>query len=51
MITMIDGQRVTSADGMRGLIDAKQPGDEITVTYVRSGGENTVHVTLTKRPS
>jgi putative serine protease PepD len=51
LITKVDGHRVTSADRLRELIDAKQPGDEITITYVRSGDEKTVHVTLTKRPS
>ena len=51
VITEVDGHRVTSADRLRELIDAKQPGDEITITYVRGGTEKTVHVTLAKRPS
>ncbi len=51
VITEVDGHRVTSADRLRELIDAKQPGDEITITYVRGGSEKTVHVTLAKRPS
>jgi S1-C subfamily serine protease len=51
VITKVDGHRVASADRLRELIDAKQPGDEIAITYVRDGSEKTVHVTLAKRPS
>jgi S1-C subfamily serine protease len=51
VVTEVDGKPVTSADDLRHAIDAKQPGDQITVTYVRNGAEKTVQVTLAKRPS
>jgi putative serine protease PepD len=51
VITGIDGQKVTNFESLSGAIDAKQPGDKITVTYQRGGETKTVSVTLAARPS
>jgi S1-C subfamily serine protease len=51
VITALDGREIETADELRRLIDAKQPGDELEVTYVRGGETHTVTVTLAERPS
>ncbi len=51
VITKIDGNRIRSADELRAAIESKQPGDEISVTYVRSGKSHTVQLKLASRPS
>ncbi len=35
VITALDGDPVSTAEELRARIDAKQPGDELEVTYVR----------------
>jgi hypothetical protein len=49
VITSIDGTNVTTADALRSAIQAKNSGDQITVTYTRSGQSATAKVTLTSR--
>jgi S1-C subfamily serine protease len=49
VITKVDGTTVTSAEQLRGLIAAKQPGDSVEVTVVRDGKTQTVKVTLGSR--
>jgi membrane-associated protease RseP (regulator of RpoE activity) len=49
VITAIDGKDVTSPDAVRSAVQAKQSGDQISVTYTRNGQSNTVNVTLTSR--
>ena len=49
VITAIDGNDVTSPVAVRSAVQAKQSGDEISVTYTRNGSSNTVKVTLTSR--
>jgi S1-C subfamily serine protease len=51
VIIRVDGKQVTSSDELRSLIDAKHPGDQITLTVVRAGSQRTVQVTLATRPS
>jgi S1-C subfamily serine protease len=51
VITKVDGQSVASAADLQQLIDAKKPGDRVTLTVVRSGKTRTVDVTLGTRPS
>ena len=51
VITALDGDAVSTADELRARIDARHPGDEISVTYVRDGSTHTVTVTLAERPS
>jgi putative serine protease PepD len=51
IVTRIAGTKITSPDALRHAIDAKQPGDKVTVTYLRGGKTRTATVTLGKRPS
>jgi putative serine protease PepD len=51
VITSVDGKDVTSTQQLQAAIDAKQPGDRVTIGYVRSGSEHTATVTLGTRPS
>jgi putative serine protease PepD len=50
VVTEIDGQKITSTEALQRAIDAKQPGDTITVTYWRNGDSHTVDVKLASRP-
>ena len=51
VVTKLDDESVGSADELRRLIDAKNPGDEIELTIERNGSTKTVTVTLGTRPS
>jgi putative serine protease PepD len=51
VVTAIDGKTVRSANTLRNRIDAKQPGDSITLTVKRGAKTLTVKVTLGTRPS
>ncbi len=51
VVIRIDGQKVSDPTTLGEKIDAKQPGERITVTYVRDGRTKTVSVTLATRPS
>jgi S1-C subfamily serine protease len=51
VITAIDGRAVTSSQELQGVIDAKRPGDTVSITYVREGDSRTVRVQLAARPS
>ena len=51
VIVRINGQKVTDAVALGQAIDAKQPGDTITLTYTRNGSTHTTRVTLATRPS
>src|SRR5204863_159272 len=42
IVTSIDGNAVVAASALQTAIDAKKPGDQITVTYKRGGSEKTV---------
>jgi S1-C subfamily serine protease len=42
---------VTTGDELREAIDARKPGDKITLTIKRNGAERTVQVTLGQRPA
>jgi S1-C subfamily serine protease len=50
VITAIDGEKMTSSEELQRAIDAKQPGDTISVTYWRNGDSHTVDVKLATRP-
>jgi putative serine protease PepD len=50
-VTAVDGDQIESGDELREKIDAKRPGDKLTLTITRSGDERTVEVTLGERPA
>jgi putative serine protease PepD len=51
VITSFDGKKITSVDELRAAVDAKHPGNTVSVTFTRGGSEHTVTVTLATRPS
>jgi putative serine protease PepD len=51
VVTKLDGTDVSSADELRRLIDAKSPGDTVTLTIRRGGDTQPIEVTLGSRPS
>ncbi|HEU4911742.1 MAG TPA: trypsin-like peptidase domain-containing protein [Actinomycetes bacterium] len=46
VITKVGDRRIDSADALIAAIRSQRPGDEVTLTYVRGGQEQTVTVTL-----
>jgi putative serine protease PepD len=50
IITEIDGQPATSNVQLQELTLTKKPGDQVTLTYVRSGSTNKATVTLGTQP-
>jgi putative serine protease PepD len=51
VITAVDGQKVTTSEELQRAVDAKKPGDTVSITYWRNGDSHTVKVTLATRPS
>jgi putative serine protease PepD len=51
VITAVDGTKVTQAAQLGTAIDAKKPGDTVSITYVRGGKTATVQAKLANRPS
>lgn len=51
VIVALDGKEISSSAELQGAVDAKRPGDTISVTVVRDGERRTVEVTLGTRPS
>jgi putative serine protease PepD len=51
VITAIGGTKVSSSDELRAAINARKPGDRVSVTFTRNGTSNTVSLTLASRPS
>jgi len=51
IVVKLGGEPITSAAGLTAVIQAKKPGDELSVTYVRLSRPHTATVTLTTRPS
>jgi S1-C subfamily serine protease len=51
VITAVDDTAVTSGTDLQTAIDAKRPGDTVTITYTRDGSSTTVEVSLGTRPS
>ena len=51
VITAIDGQKMTTSEGVQQAIDAHHPGDTIKITYWRQGESKTVNVQLDTRPA
>ncbi len=51
VITALDGTQVADASALQRLVDAREPGDEVSLTVTGAdGGERTVTVTLGERP-
>jgi putative serine protease PepD len=46
IVTAVDGQRVTSANGLIALIRTYRPGDEVKLSYLRDDEEHETSVTL-----
>jgi S1-C subfamily serine protease len=51
VITAVDGEAVTDGADLQSAIDAKKPGDTVSITYTRNGESTTVEVSLGTRPS
>ncbi|MET0146465.1 MAG: trypsin-like peptidase domain-containing protein [Ilumatobacteraceae bacterium] len=51
VVTAVDGRNITSPDDLGAAIAAHQPGDEVKITYERSGASHTTAVTLGTRPA
>ena len=48
LITAVDGNKVQTADDFLGMIEARNPGDTVTLTLLRDGRELKLPVTLTR---
>jgi putative serine protease PepD len=51
VIVAVDGDPVTTSAELQSAVDARKPGDEITLTVLRGGERRTIEVTLGTRPS
>jgi putative serine protease PepD len=51
VIRTVDGKSVTAVAQLQEAIDARQPGDTITIRFTRDGSTHTVRVKLANRPS
>ena len=51
VVTRVDDKKVGTADELRAAINAKRPGDRVSLTYRRDGQTHTVRITLANRPS
>ena len=46
MIVAVDGQPIKTADDFLDAIEAKQPGDQVTLTVIRAGQQRQVPLDL-----
>jgi len=51
VITDFGGESISSANDLTSAVGSKQPGDKVSVTYVRKGSATTVDLTIGTRPS
>jgi putative serine protease PepD len=51
VIVAVDGTAISSSAGLQSAVDAKRPGDTISLTIVRDGKTRTLRVALGTRPS
>jgi putative serine protease PepD len=51
VVTAAAGKRITSASELRAAINARRPGDTISIAYTRGGKSHTVKVKLAARPA
>ena len=50
VIVEFDGQEVTSATALQSAVDARQPGETVSIVVLRDGDRRTLEVTLAVRP-
>ncbi|MCW3066896.1 MAG: hypothetical protein JWN32_4068 [Solirubrobacterales bacterium] len=50
VVTALDGQKITTMEGVIASVGSKKPGDKVTVTYLRGGKSHTTTLTLGTRP-
>ena len=50
VIVEFDGQQVTSATALQSAVDARRPGEAVSVVVLRNGDRRTLEVTLAVRP-
>ena len=50
VIVEFDGQQVTSATALQSAVDARRPGEAVSIVVLRDGGRRTLEVTLAVRP-
>jgi putative serine protease PepD len=51
VVVAIDDRTIQTADQLRSAVADKQPGEQLTLTYVRDGERKTATVKLAERPS
>jgi S1-C subfamily serine protease len=51
VITAVDGKTMATAEDLQRAVEAKRPGDTISLTYSRAGESHSVDVVLADRPS
>jgi S1-C subfamily serine protease len=51
VITAVDGKAVSSAAELQKAIDARKPGETVSITYVRDGHSRSAEVELANRPT
>jgi putative serine protease PepD len=51
VITAVAGKQISTADELRAAINARRPGDRVSLSYRRAGERHTVTVKLASRPS
>lgn len=51
VITEFDGQKITTSEELQRAVDAKRPGDTVSITYWRDGASHTTDVKLGARPA
>jgi S1-C subfamily serine protease len=51
VVTAVDGHKISSAGELQSAIDAKKPGDTVTLTITRNGSTHTIRVKLGTRPT
>ena len=49
VITRFAGRKVTAANTLRQLVDARKPGESVSLTLLRNGSTRTIRVTLGSR--
>ena len=50
VITAVDGNQISGMDDLISVVNAKQPGDEVTLTVLRDGQSKDITVKLADRP-